>query len=105
MHGFGVLISFLADHDFFLDPGLLIDNCLLAVRRYIDRAFVESIASQLSCGHGPIYRPALDLHTFITQLHLLLDRGLDDIAAYPDRSAFDLAFADPQLLFVDRDDL
>src|SRR5689334_18665678 len=99
------LLGLLADYDLLFDPSFLCDNRLLGRCRYLDRALTERL-----CGRGcdirrPVNRTAFNMNALLPQLHLLLYRLLDDVAAHPHTASSDFTFPDPQLLLVDRDNL
>src|SRR6185503_7940025 len=99
----GPLIGFLAHDDLLLDARFLRDDGLLLARRHIDGAFLEGFAVHTT--NGPVSRPPLDLNPLLAQGHAFLDGLRDRVDPNPYPAALNDAFADLQLLLVNRDDL
>src|SRR4051794_2386479 len=94
-HRLGAGLDVLADADLLDHPCFLVDDRLLAAFAGLDHLLLEHGVTRLD---QAVDRPALDLDPLLAQVHLLLDRALDDVAADPHRAAADLARADPELL-------
>src|SRR4051794_35254176 len=94
-HRLGAGLDVLADADLLDHPRFLVDDRLLAAFAGLDHLLLEHGVTRFD---RPVDRPALDLDPLLAQVHLLLDRALDDVAAHPHRAAADLARADPELL-------
>src|SRR4051812_49669520 len=94
-HRLGAGLDVLADADLLDHPRFLVDDRLLAAFAGLDHLLLEHGVTRFD---RAVDRPALDLDPLLAQVHLLLDRALDDVAADPHRAAADLARADPELL-------
>ena len=103
-HSLGVLIGFLSDHNFFLDPSFLIDDGLLAMGCHVNRAILEGSFARPP-DNWPIDRTALHCDPLLAQGHIFLHRLFDGVGMHPDVALLDGTFADLQLLLIDRDHL
>jgi hypothetical protein len=90
-HGFGSLVSFLADDNLFLDACFLFYDCLFLPGLYVDGAVVEGISG--CSADRTVNGPPLDCHPLLTQRYTLLHRLLDRVDAHPHAALFDKPFA------------
>src|SRR5438105_13791066 len=98
--GFGTLIGFVPDDDFFFHPRLFADDRLLTMGGYVNCPLLERFAGQP--GSWAIDWPALDRDPLLAQSNPFLNRVLDGVHADPHATLLHYALADFQLLFIDR---
>jgi hypothetical protein len=96
--GLGMIVTGFADHDLFDNSFLLADDRLLPSFPDLRHCFCFSIP----VADGAVHRTPLHYNLLIMQLNRLLHRFFDDTPVDTHPSAFDFAFADSQLLFLDR---
>ncbi len=68
-----MLMGFLSDHDFFLDPCFLIDDGLFAMGCHVNRAILKGSFAR-HAGHWPIDRTALHCDPLLAQGKIFLNR-------------------------------
>src|SRR3954465_5818032 len=96
------LRGLLAHADLLGNPGSLLDDRFLGHFAYFDGLFLESFVAGAD---RAVYGPALDLHMLFAQADFFLDGGLDDARIDLHGASSDLALADGQLFFADRNHL
>src|SRR3954452_11022878 len=98
-HRLGAFLSLLVYNHLLADPGFLRDDRLLGCLCGFDHALTEHLITRLD---RTVHRAALDVHMLLMQPDLLLNRGLDNVAADADVATADLTLADDDLLLDER---
>jgi hypothetical protein len=95
------VIGRFAQRELLLHPRILSHHSLFCPLLGLDYAILEQ---RLSGRHRAIHGLALNLNGFTTQADLLIHWRFDNVAAYPHATMAHIAFADPNLFFVNRND-
>src|SRR5947208_14199458 len=92
--GFGPLIGFVPDDDFFLHPRLFGDDRLLTMGGHVNCPLLECFAGQ--SGSWAVDWPALESDPLLAQVNPFLNWMLDGVDADPQATLLHDALADLQ---------